>query len=88
MSSHRSRSLNSKAPLLQDYQGMFMKFWYSTDHDNHYVGVAPVVAAEDEQLARQLLNPELKKRGLDPDKGFTLHELKPGEAKVLQDGDY
>lgn len=66
-----------------------MKYWYSVDHDAFYpVGCASIVAAEDEQLARILLTNALIKAGLNPDQGFTLTELKPGEAKVLVNGDY
>ena len=60
-----------------------MKIYYSTDHDSHHpVGCASVVMAENEQVAWILLAAELEKRGLDPEKDFTLRELQPGTAIV------
>jgi hypothetical protein len=68
-----------------------MKVFYCTDHDTFYpVGSGSVIVAEDREAARKIFAAELKARGLDPDKGFTLVEvdLARRSALILCDGDY
>lgn len=68
-----------------------MKLYYSTDHDGHFpVPVASMVLASDETEARALLNVALQEQGVNPNLGYTLHEVditKP-QAIVLSNGDY
>lgn len=62
-----------------------------TDHAYHFpVGVASVVVAESEGRARQLLRDELRKRGLDANKAFTLQQLDVTRegAYTLREGNY
>lgn len=62
-----------------------------TDHDGFYpVGVASVVVAETEEIARDLLKTELKEHGLDYHKPFTLRRINTAHPKafVLLNGDY
>ena len=67
-----------------------MKIFTCTDHDGHWVGVASVVVAPSEEIARRLLSVELRSLGLNGNKPFTLRVLDTAEPKavVLQDGDY
>lgn len=67
-----------------------MRVFTCTDHDNHWVGVASVVVAEDEDAARIMLAAEIATHGLDGSKPFTLQELDTNfpHAMILQDGDY
>jgi hypothetical protein len=68
-----------------------MKVFICIDHDGHWpVGVASVVAAQDEEQARELLAAELRTFGLKPERGFTLQalDLSAPRARVLNDGDY
>jgi len=61
------------------------------DHDGHYpVGVCSIVVAEHEDQARDLLRAELRSRGLDANKRFTLRKLNTAEPRafVILDGDY
>jgi hypothetical protein len=62
-----------------------------TDHAGHWpAGVASVVVAETEDMARDLLAAELKTHGLDETKPFTLRRINTAHPKafVLLDGDY
>jgi hypothetical protein len=61
-----------------------------TDHDGHWVGVASVVVAETEDIARDLLKAELRGHGLNADLPFTLRRINIAHPRafVLQDGDY
>lgn len=68
-----------------------MKVFYSTDHDGHWpVGVASVVVAPSESIARLCLAEKLLELGLDASKPFTLTELVTSRTQVLilRDGDY
>lgn len=69
-----------------------MKVFVCTDHDYHWpVGVASVVQAESAEQARTLLDIELVKKGLRPNREpvYTLQQL-PADpvAVVLCDGEY
>jgi hypothetical protein len=67
-----------------------MKIFTCTDHDGHWVGVASVVVAPSEEIARRLLQIELRSHGLSGNKPFHLREINTTEERafVLQDGDY
>lgn len=67
-----------------------MRVYTCVDHDGHWVGVASVVVAPSEEIARRLLLVELNRHGLDGSKPFHLREINITEpqAFVLQDGDY
>jgi hypothetical protein len=70
-----------------------MPVYISLDHPVHYpVGGASVVVAPDEATARQLLDAELVKHGLEPDSRspYTLERLntRVPAAHVLRDGNY
>jgi hypothetical protein len=67
-----------------------MKIYTCVDHDGHWVGVASVIVAPSEEIARRLLQVELRSHGLSGNKPFTLREIQTSEpqAFVLQDGDY
>lgn len=67
-----------------------MNIYTCTDHDGHWVGVASVVVADNEDQARSLLTAELKTHGLDGAKPFTLRRINANapRAFILQDGDY
>jgi hypothetical protein len=67
-----------------------MNVYTCTDHDGHWVGVASVIVAEDEEDARVLLIKELRSHGLDEAKPFTLQKINTNDprAYVLQNGDY
>ncbi len=67
-----------------------MAVYTCTDHDGHWVGVASVVVAPSEEIARRLLRTELQSHGLSGNKPFTLVEINLAEPRafVLQDGDY
>jgi hypothetical protein len=69
---------------------MSLNVYTCVDHDGHWVGVASVVVAETEDVARDLLKSELKEHGLDHTKPFTLRRINTAHPKalVLQDGDY
>lgn len=69
---------------------MSLNVYTCTDHDGFWVGVASVVVAETEDVARDLLKTELKEHGLDYHKPFTLRRINIAHPKafVLQDGDY
>jgi hypothetical protein len=69
---------------------MSLNVYTCTDHDGFWVGVASVVIAETEDVARDLLKAELKEHGLDPSKSFSLRRLNIAHPKafVLQNGDY
>jgi hypothetical protein len=60
------------------------------DHEGHWVGVASVVVAPSEEIARRLLLVELQAHGLSGNKPFTLRQINTVEPRafVLQDGDY
>lgn len=63
--------------------------YVSTDHDVHWpVGGASVVVARNPVEARGLLDAELTAHGLNPNKPYTLVELRGPIAKVLNDGQY
>lgn len=66
-----------------------MKVFTCTDHEGHWVDVASVVVAENEQQAFVLLKDELERQGLADD-SFTLKELDVNTPKaiVLCDGEY
>lgn len=67
-----------------------MNVYTCTDHEGHWVGVASVVVANDEDQARELLIAELKTHGLVQGKSFNLRRIDTSEPRafVLQDGDY
>jgi hypothetical protein len=67
-----------------------VKIFTCVDHDGHLVGVASVVVARSEETARQLLQIELRSRGLSGNKPFSLQEIDISEPRaiILQDGDY
>ena len=68
-----------------------MNLYVCTDHDGHYpVGVCSIVVAASEAEARDLLVPELRSHGLDPNKPFSLRliNMEKPRAFVLLDGDY
>lgn len=67
-----------------------MNVYTSTDHDGHWVGVASVVVASNEEEARSLLVAKLRTHGLDGAKPFTLRRINIDQPRafVLQDGDY
>ena len=70
-----------------------MKLYGCTDHDGHWpVGVSSVVIAHDENEARQLLDAELAKHGLNgfDNKPYTLEKIPQTKpvAVILQDGEY
>jgi hypothetical protein len=67
-----------------------MKVYTCTDHDGHWIGVASVVVAPSEEIARRLLLVELQQHGLKGSAPFTLREINITEQRafVLQDGDY
>lgn len=67
-----------------------MRVFTCTDHEGHYVGVASVVIARNEDEAREVLSAELRKVGLLSPRGFSLTELdtRVPHAVILQDGDY
>lgn len=68
-----------------------MKIYTCVDHPGHWVGVASVVVAPNEDEARRLLIDELYTHGLaQGPKPFTLREIniKKPKAFVLQNGDY
>jgi hypothetical protein len=60
------------------------------DHDGHWTGTASVVVAETEEIARDLLQEELRSHGLNAKKPFTLRRINTARPKafILQDGDY
>jgi ABC-type nitrate/sulfonate/bicarbonate transport system substrate-binding protein len=67
-----------------------MHLWVCTDHDCHWpVGCASIVLAEDEQMARVLLDAALVQHGLKPN-NYTLTEVPLDQARavVLNDGEY
>lgn len=69
-----------------------MNVYTCDDHDNVWVGGASVIIAETEDRARELLDAELKQRGLRGSdlRPYTLRRLSatiPG-AYVLHDGNY
>jgi len=68
-----------------------MKVWTCNDHKGFYVGACSVVVADTEDQARELLEQELKDRGLSGSGNpFTLNLLDVSIpcAHVLIDGDY
>lgn len=68
-----------------------MKVFYCTDHDGYWpVGVASIVVAPSESIARLCLSEKLTELGLKGNKPFTLVELKTDKTQVLilKDGDY
>lgn len=67
-----------------------MNVYTCTDHDGHWVGVASVVVAPSEEIARRMLQVELQSHGLSGNKPFTLRQINITEPRafVLQDGDY
>jgi len=67
-----------------------MNVYTCTDHDGHWVGVASVVVAPSEEVARRLLLVELQSHGLKGNTPFTLRQINITEPRafVLQDGDY
>lgn len=69
---------------------MSLNVYTCTDHEGHWAGVASVVVAETEDVARDLLIAELKEHGLRQVRPFTLRRINTAHPKafVLQDGDY
>ena len=69
---------------------MPLNVYTCTDHEGHWVGVASVVVAETEEIAKDLLIAELAEHGLKQTKPFTLRRINTAHPKafVLQDGDY
>ena len=67
-----------------------MNVYTCTDHDGHWVGVASVIVAPSEEIARRLLLVELQSHGLRGNQPFTLQQINLTEPRafVLQDGDY
>lgn len=64
---------------------------FAVRHDGRWLRGYSVVVAEDQEQARQLLEDLLLKRGLKPpsqDPAVELHEVLPGTAYLLCDGDY
>lgn len=71
-----------------------MKIFYSTNFEGVWpVGTSAVIVAEDEKIARDLLEAEAKKRGLtgrqSDGSSATLHELnlENAHAIILNNGD-
>ena len=67
-----------------------MEVYYCTDHDGVYpTGVASIVVAPSENLARIILRERLRELGLDKS-DFTLQRLYTNETKaiILVNGDY
>jgi hypothetical protein len=68
-----------------------MKVFYCADHDGHWpVGVASIVVAPSESIARLCLYEKLTELGIGGKKDFTLTELSTDKTQVLilRDGDY
>lgn len=69
-----------------------MKLYTCIDHDGHFVGVAFVIVAPNKKRAKELLDVQLEKNGLQPYEkhGYTLEEIPMNKsaAYVLYNGDY
>ena len=70
-----------------------MKIYVCTDHDGHYpVGTSSLVLANSAAEARELLDGELKKAGLQSsaEYPYTLQQIPQTkvQAIILQDGNY
>ncbi len=67
-----------------------MNVYTCTDHEGHWVGVASVIVAPSEEIARRLLVVELQAHGLKGTAPFTLRQINIAEPRafVLQNGDY
>jgi hypothetical protein len=68
-----------------------MNIYICQDHEGHYpVGVCSVIVAEDEDMARLLLQAELREHGLRKEEPFTLRRINTDKPKafVILDGDY
>lgn len=70
-----------------------MRIFTCTDHDTFYpVGAASVVIADDEEMARRLLDSALIARGLKPssESSYTINEILETApcAVILVDGNY